>query len=293
MMKRLLFVPLLALGLTTVRAQEALFPTPDAKVLGMGGVAMTAVSGSHAIYNNPAMASFATYPWQVSSSYCRLNPADYYAVTGYWRFNYLNNLQVGWRQLLREKGNNDMAVDAGYSRRIGDRWSVGAAMRYQHLKRPDGTTDALALDLSFGWSKPLDALGDLALLRAGAKIGNLGGRFQNDGPELPAHAAAGVALDTYLTDAHEITVGADVGYGFNPSPVRGCWVSVGAEYNLMQLVQFRAGYHYGERRACDPSYGSLGAGLRFLHLRLDFAYLFAGKDTFRHNACSISFGLDF
>ena len=69
-MKHLLLIPLLALGLTTVRAQDAMLPTPDAKVLGMGGVAMTSVSGSHAIYNNPAMASFSVHPWQVSSSYC-------------------------------------------------------------------------------------------------------------------------------------------------------------------------------------------------------------------------------
>ena len=292
-MKHLLLIPLLALGLTAAYAQEAMFPALDAKVLGMGGVAMTAVSGSHTIYNNPAMAAFSTHPWQVSSSYCGIDRSDYYAVTGYWRFNYLNDLQLGWRQLLREKGNNDMAVDIGYSRRIGDRWAVGAVTRYQRLKRPDAAADALAVDLGLGWSKPLENVGDLSLLRVGAKVGNLGGSFKNSGVTLPANVTAGVSLDTYLTDAHEITVGADVGYYFNPSYVRGCQISVGAEYNLMQLVQLRAGYHYGQRRAYYPTYASLGAGLRFLHLRLDFAYLFARRNTALHNTYSISFGFDF
>ena len=292
-MKHLLFIPLLALGLTTVRAQDAMLPTPDAKVLGMGGVAMTSVSGSHAIYNNPAMASFATYPWQVSSSYCGLKQSDYYAVTGYWRFDYLNDLQIGWRQFLREKSNSDMAVDLGYSRRISDRWAVGGVTHYRHLKRPEGTADALAVDLSLAWSKPLADLGDFSLLRVGAKVGNLGGYVKNGDFSLPMTAAVGAALNTYLSDAHEVTIGADFGYCFSPASVRGCSVSVGAEYNLMQLVQFRAGYHYGERSGCYPSFGSLGAGFRFLHLRLDFAYLFAAKSSWLRNTYSLSFGFDF
>lgn len=64
----------------------------------------------------------------------------------------------------------------------------------------------------------------------------------------------GAALDTFLTDAHEITVGTDLGYYFSPSAVRGFQMSLGAEYNLMQLVQLRTGYHYGERRDYYPSY---------------------------------------
>ena len=113
------------------------------------------------------------------------------------------------------------------------------------------------------------------------------------GPSLPTDFTAGAALDTFFSDAHELTVGADLGYSFAPEAVRGFRMSLGAEYNLMQLFQFRAGYHYGERRYYDPSYWSLGAGVRFLHLRLDFAYLFAKSDTLLHNSCAVSFGFDF
>ena len=103
----------------------------------------------------------------------------------------------------------------------------------------------------------------------------------------------GAALDTYLSDAHEITVGTDLGYYFSPGSVRGFQMAVGAEYNLMQLLQVRGGYHFGERRAYYPSHWSVGMGARFLHLRLDFAYLIADRDTPLHNTYSISFGLDF
>ena len=135
--------------------------------------------------------------------------------------------------------------------------------------------------------------GFVSTLRVGGKLGNLGGYLGKTDYTLPMDLTAGVALDTFLSDAHEITVGADWGYYFSPARVRGFQMSVGAEYNLMQLIQLRAGYHYGERRNYYPTYGSVGAGVRFLHLRLDFAYLIARKETLLHNTYSISFGFDF
>lgn len=290
-MKRIL----LLLGLfaaATGAAQEATLPTPDAKTLGMGGVAMTATSSSHAIYNNSAAAVFSQLPSQISASYYGQRRFDYYAVTGYCRFDNANLVQGGWRQFLRERGNSDMAVDLGYSRRIGDNWSIGLVGRYMHLKRPNDTADALAADLSAMYQHPL-SFGHYSTLRVGAKLGNLGGYLSAGNRTLPMDLTAGAALDTFLSDAHELTVGADLGYCFTPSHSRGFQASVGAEYNLMQLFQLRAGYHYGERDGYYPSFASLGAGFRFLHLRLDFAYLFAARDSLLRNTYALSFGLDF
>ena len=171
-----------------------------------------------------------------------------------------------------------------------------------HLKRPDVSADALAVDLSAAWQRPLENVGSYSTLRAGAKLGNLGGYLRDTEYPLPMDFTVGAALDTFLTDAHEITVGTDLGYYFSPSAVRGFQMSLGAEYNLMQLVQLRTGYHYGERRDYYPSYWTVGAGLRILHLRciprppprrLVFAYLFAKKHSLLRNTYSISFGLDF
>ena len=175
-MKRLVTL-LAALAALQTYAQriEATLPSPDAKSLGMGGVMMTTLSGSHAIYNNSATAIFSHTPSQVSSSYYGQRSFDYYAVSGFCRFDNINLVQAGWRQFLREHGNNDMAVDLGYARRIGDRWAVGIVGRYMHLKRPDISADALAVDLSAAWQRPLENVGSYSTLRAGAKLGNLGG----------------------------------------------------------------------------------------------------------------------
>lgn len=292
-MKRLVTLLAAMIAAHCAYAQVAELPNPDAKSLGMGGVMMTTVSGSHAIYGNSALAAFSFAPAQVASSYYGQSNFDYYAVTGFCRLDNFNLLQAGWRQFLRERGNNDMAVDVGYSRRLGDRWSVGVVGRYQHLKRPQGSTDALAADLSVAYQQPLENVGSFSILRAGAKLGNLGGYLDDTEYSLPTDATVGVALDTYFSDAHELTVGTDLGYCFTPGSVQGFQMSLGAEYNLMQLLQFRAGYHYGERRYYNPSYWSVGCGVRFMHLRLDFAYLFAKEHTLLHNAYSLSFGFDF
>lgn len=274
-------------------AQEATLPSPDAKTIGMGGVEMTALSGSHAIYGNAAAAVFSQMPSQVSTSYYAPGDADYYAVSGMCRFDNTNLAQVGWRQYLRERGNNDMAVDAGYSRRLGERWAVGAVGRYMRVKRPGASDDALAVDLSVAYRRPLELGSSYSTLRAGARLANLGGYLGSSGRTLPADLTAGAALDSYLTDAHQITVGLDAGYRFAPSAARGFHLSAGVEYNLMQLFQLRAGYHYGERSAYDPSFASVGAGIRILHLRLDFAYQFAQRHSPLGNSYGISCGLDF
>lgn len=108
-MKRLVTL-LAALAALQTYAQriEATLPSPDAKSLGMGGVMMTTLSGSHAIYNNSATAIFSHTPSQVSSSYYGQRSFDYYAVSGFCRFDNINLVQAGWRQFLREHGNNDM-----------------------------------------------------------------------------------------------------------------------------------------------------------------------------------------
>ncbi len=292
-MKRIATLLVGALCALTTQAQEALFPTIDPQVLGMGGVSMTSVGGAHNIYNNAATAAFVAAPVKFSTSYYGQSDFDYYAVSGHWRLGGYNQIQAGWRQYLRETGNRDSALDLGYTRRLGEEWAVGIVGRYMQLKRHDEKAEALAADVSIVWQHPVSGLGQYALLRVGAKLANLGAFLDDTNYDLPMESQAGVALETFFSDAHQLTFGADIGYCFMPSAVRGFQCAVGAEYNLMQLIQLRAGYHFGERDFYYPSFASLGAGIRLLHLRVDFAYLLAEKETLLRNTYSISFGLDF
>ncbi len=291
-MKRLIFILAGCAAAVAAEAQETAYISPDAKSMGMGGVVTTTLSASHALYNNAAGAAFSPVQMQLSTTYFTQKKYDYYVVSGFYNFDARNYLQAGWRLFRREKGNSDMKVDHVYARRIDERWSVGAVGRYTHLKRPDGNDNGVAADLSAMYMLPLENIGHYSTLRAGAKLADLGGYFGDGDRKMPVNLTAGAAFDTFITDAHEVTVAADLGYYFNPSYVRGFQASVGAEYNLMQLLQIRGGYHYGEK-SYYPSYASVGAGVRFLHLRLDFAYLFAEKDSYLRNTYSFSLGFDF
>ena len=292
-MKRMLLTLFALATFTLVEAQESALPTIDAQTLGMGGVSMTSTSDAHALFNNAAMASFSLFPAKLSTSYYGQADFDYYGISGYWRFNPNNTLQLGWRQYLREKGNNDSALDVGYGRRLGERTSLAVTGRYLMLKRYEEKSEALAVDLAAAYVQPLTDWKHYSTLRLGAKLSNLGGFLGHSELDLPMEVKAGAALETFFSDQHQLTVGADLGYYFTPSDVRGFQAALGAEYNLMQLIQLRAGYHVGERKDYYPSFFSLGAGIRILHIRVDFAYLIAEKESLLRNTYSISFGLDF
>ncbi len=295
-MKRLGLLLLACTAFLTAQPQELPTMSLDAKSMAMGGVATTTLAASHAVFNNAASAPMSPMQAQLSASYLMLEEYNCYTVSGFCNIASRNSLLAGWRQFRHAPGDNDMMIDLGYARRFGERWSLGIVARYTHLRRPDvSNNDALAADLSALYLLPLEEVGYYSNLRFGAKLSNLGGWFNAplQGKMLPVGLTVGAAFDTFITDAHEITVAADLGGYFNPAHIRSFQGSVGAEYNLMQLVQFRCGYHYGGDTAYSPNYGSFGAGIRFLHLRLDFAYLVAEKHSWAHNACSISFGFDF
>ncbi|MBQ2393653.1 MAG: hypothetical protein II303_05705 [Alistipes sp.] len=117
-MKRCFTIAAALLISLSATAQSLTLPTIDAASLAMGNVTMATIHDGHSLYNNAAMTAFALHPMRLSSSYYGQADFDYYAVSGYWRFDMNNTLQVGWRQYLREKGNRDSALDVGYTRRL-------------------------------------------------------------------------------------------------------------------------------------------------------------------------------
>ena len=62
-------------------------------------------------------------------------------------------------------------------------------------------------------------------------------------------------------------------------------------YVLMQMIAVRGGYHVADSHGYD--YGTIGAGLRFMHLELNFSYLFAAKKCPWRNTYQVGVGLYF
>ena len=249
--------------------------------------------GSHAIYGNSAMAAFSMMPLQVSSSYLRHKGADYYAVTGYGRFDRFNLVQLGWRQYLRERGQQRSGGRSGLlapDRRQLGRGTRGTLCTAQAAggypgKRP-GRGFECGLDEAAGARELLDAPGRCQggesgriLRRYGRAVadepdGGCGARHLPDGcPRDHRRCRSGL----WLCSASRTEF----------------LFSVGAEYNLMQLCRCGPDTITARIVRFCPSFASVGVGARFLHLRLDFAYLIAPESSLMYNTYSISFGFDF
>lgn len=293
-MKRLLLFLALVLIAPCVNAQYLMLSlNPDSRSLAMGGTTAVNLTSSQTIHNNPSLVSFAPGFLQLSTSYYSPGTSShYYTVSGYVRFGG-SAVQAAWRHYDHAFG-EDMALDLAFSQRIARIFSVGITGRYLHLKDADGTSvDGLAADLSASCQIPMPMISPGSSVLVGAKLANLGGYLEKGYGRMPIDLTLGAGLDWWLKDTHRLFFSADVEYCFTPEPVRGGELSLGVEYEFMQLLQLRAGYHLGERDTYRPSYVSLGAGLSIMHLRVDFTYLIADKDSYLNNVYSLQFGLDF
>lgn len=291
-MKRLvLLLALVGGSLLTVRAQSGLLIlNPEARSMSMGGVSATTISSSNTIFNNPSLVSFADAPFQIATSYTGSESNDIYSLSTYYQFLTGGAIQAGWRSLSYD-GGKDMSFELGYSRRIARIFSIGITGRYIHSTDAQNETyDGLAADLSASCRIPL---GKSSLL-VGAKLNNLGAYFSDkEDPLLPIQFTAGLGFQLVISDSHSLLFAGDTSYCFNPDAFKGSQVGVGVEYEFMQLLQLRGGYHYGQEGSIYPSYFSVGAGLHFLFFRVDASYLIASKNSMMHNLYTVNVGLNF
>ena len=49
--------------------------------------------------------------------------------------------------------------------------------------------------------------------------------------------------------------------------------ALGAEYTYDGFASIRAGFHYGGESVMQPTFASVGAGVKFMGIKLDLAYL--------------------
>lgn len=110
-------------------------------------------------------------------------------------------------------------------------------------------------------------------LTAELSVNNLGGKLDFGGEEpqsLPSliRVSGGYALNFGLN------LQAEADYVLDG----GLMAGAGAEYVLADIASIRAGYHFGNSMNVVQSYASLGAGVKFVGIALDFTYILA-SDT--------------
>lgn len=343
--------------------------SPDARAGGMGDIGVATTPDVNAPFWNVAKTAFLTNKGGVSVTYTPwlkdigVNDVFLAAMSGYYKLDdesaisgSLRFFNLGDIQFTDFSGNplstgkpTELSVDLGYSRKLTQKVSVGAALRYINSNLARGYASSSGVSYEAGTT----VAGDIttfydgtstagAGLRLGAALTNLGGKigYTNNAQErdyIPANLGLGASYTSVIDDQNKIMVGLDINKLLVPTPpvatgdaaadaaalisyrsksVVNSWFSslgdapggigeelrelqfgVGAEYNYADQFFFRAGYFYEDRTKGNRKFASVGVGLKFNTMGLQFSYLVpSGSGTNRNplsNTLRFSLAFDF
>ena len=122
-------------------------------------------------------------------------------------------------------------------------------------------------------------------------VSSLGSRVESASGamySLPASLTFGAGYLAEFAETHRVEVLLDADWYFAGA----LSAAVGAEYNWNRMVSVRAGYRYGGESVI-PSYASVGAGVEFIGISLDLAYLIATGDSPMKNTLTFGLGYSF
>ena len=214
--------------------------TPDARAGAMGEAGVAVMPDGNAMSINPAKLAFLEKPYGVSLSYSpwlkNLVPDINLAyLSGYYQLDdrtvigaSLRYFSLGEITLVDEFRNNqgtfspnEFAIDATYSRRFGDNFSLGTTARYIRSNLTTGQIggsqqkagSAVAVDVSAFFKKPTVLFGKDAILSAGLNLSNIGTKMSFAETQnrrfLPANMKLGGATTFIIDDYNQFTIALD------------------------------------------------------------------------------------
>jgi len=223
-------------------AMSFLLITPDAKAGAMGDVGVATTPDLYAMHWNPAKLSFLEGSFGGSLSYSpwlkNLVPdinftyltyykklADQGVLAGSIRYFSLGDIQLtDINQIdLGTYSPNEFAIDAAYSRKFGETFSLGTAIRYARSSLSNGQfsasdvlrpASAFAADISAYGTNPTTMFGKEAQLSWGINISNIGTKvsYAQGGSKyfLPTNLRLGVATSLAMNDFDKLTFTLDL-----------------------------------------------------------------------------------
>ena len=222
--------------------------SPDARAGGMGDVGIATSADANSAYWNLAKTTFATNNAGASLTYTPwlkdLGLNDVYLVsgTGFYKLDEnqavsasLKYFSLGNIQFTDNLGNlngefrpREFSFDAGYSRKLSNKLSLGIALRYINSNLANGNINgvtykagsAIAGDLSLFHTK-LKA--DGSGLNYGITISNLGSKisYTNDANQkdfIPANLGLGLAYTKAIDEQNKLTFAVDINKLLVPTP---------------------------------------------------------------------------
>jgi hypothetical protein len=337
--------------------------SPDARAGGMGDIGIATSPDAASSFYNLAKTPFAkkdigiglTYtPWlkdlglndvylMAASGYKKLD--DNEAISGSIRYFSLGD--IAFTDIAGQPTGNgrprEFGIDAGYSRKLGDKLAVGLTARYIYSNLAAGYASSssityqpgktFAADISFFYHGATDEAGGwnfgLAITNLGGKVG-----YTNDATEkdyIPSDLGLGASYTVVPNSDNRLTFGLDLhkllvpsfpasvdnngpidsanAFNYHNQPVTASWfksfsgpgqgqdiaASVGIEYAYQEQFFARAGYYYEDPNRGDRKYLSVGVGLKYNVMNLNFSYLVpSGSGTNRSPLSNtLRFGLSF
>jgi hypothetical protein len=236
--------------------------SPDARSGGMGDVGIATAPDANSTFWNLAKTPFNTVPGAVSFAYTPwlkdLGLNDVYLISGsgYYKLDdqqaissSLRYFSLGNIQFTDNFGNEltsyrprEFSIDAGYSRKLSEKLSLGIALRYINSNLANGTINnvsyktgiAVAADLTL-FHTNLKANGSglnygIALTNLGSKISYTSDATQKD--YIPANLGLGIAYTAAIDESNKITFAMDLNKLLVPTPPE--------LYDSLGLVKYRS-----------------------------------------------------
>lgn len=223
-------------------AMSFLLITPDAKAGAMGDAGVATTPDLYSMHWNPAKLSFldgssggslSYSPWlknlvpDINFAYLTYfkKLADQGVLAGSVRYFSLGDIQLtDINQVdLGTYSPNEFAIDAAYSRKFGETFSLGTAIRYIRSSLSNGQfsasdvlrpASAFAADVSAYGTNPTTILGKVAQVSWGINFSNIGTKvsYAQGGSKyfLPTNLRLGLATSLAMNDLDKLTITLDL-----------------------------------------------------------------------------------
>jgi hypothetical protein len=218
---------------------------PDARAGGMGDIGVATNPDAYSLFYNMGKVVFNEQKSGLGINYTpwlrELDLKDVYmmAASGFYKLDDEQAITAGLRYfsqgtvlLTDDVGNNlntfkpnDLAIEAGYSRKLSNKTGLGVSLRYINSKITNGSADnksgsSVAADIGF-FSDQKNARGQgwnygIAVTNLGAKIGYTNTADQKD--YIPANLGIGIGYSAVFDDDNKISVGLDINKLMVPTP---------------------------------------------------------------------------
>ncbi len=178
----------------------------------------------------------------------------------------------------------ELSFALGYAYKLSNDMALSLSMKYMESDLAQNyKANSVAFD--FGFS------GKYNHLTYGAVVKNLGPslKFDSEDVPLPLTIGAGVAYKYLVSDAHQVNAAFDMAH-LTIDDNSGLTTSVGLEYEYLQMVALRAGYHFTDDQV-ELSALSLGAGVKLKNTQLNFSWLMADNALDNNYNISLVFNL--